>query len=77
MEDEPKALDPHRVTTVSIYSRDHELAQSRDGDFPFSDEEFDAAKSFCESAIAAYATSDTGNAIVVDVGLLAGRGWAP
>jgi hypothetical protein len=63
------------VTTVSIYSRDHELAQSRDGDFPFSDEEFEAAKSFCESAVAAYASA-TPTAVVVDVGLLAGRNWA-
>jgi len=64
-----------KVTTVSIYSRDHELAQSPDGDFPFSDEEFDAAKSFCESAVAAYASA-TPAAVVMDVGILAGRGWA-
>lgn len=63
------------VATISVYSRNHDLAQSADGDFPFTDDEFDAAKSFCELVVGAYASA-TPAAVVVDVGQISGRGWA-
>jgi hypothetical protein len=60
---------------MSPYWRDGRPARADDGSWPASGTELDEAKAFCECVLADSAVSIPG-AIVIDVGIIRGRGWA-
>lgn len=62
-----------RIITVSVYWRDGELAQSPDG--AWTDDRTATALEFAESVCSDPAV-DLPPAVVVDVGLIEGRGWS-
>ena len=64
-----------RVVTSSIYSRDGELAQTEDGAWPAEPEETNAALKFAATVLADVSTP-LPPAVVLDVGVIEGRGWA-
>ncbi|WED65085.1 ATP-grasp domain-containing protein [Synoicihabitans lomoniglobus] len=64
-----------QVKTCSVYARGGELAQAEDGAWPASEQEVTQAVRICE-AVCADADVALPVAVVVDVGLIAGRGWA-
>jgi ATP-grasp domain, R2K clade family 2 len=61
-----------RVTTLSIYARGGTLAAG-DGDYPATADELSAARALTEELLAEIAAPP---AVVIDVGEIAGRGWA-
>ncbi len=64
-----------QLRTSSVYSRDGELARAEDGSWPISDEERREADAFIARLLADTAV-DLPRAVVLDVGRIAGRGWA-
>lgn len=64
-----------RLLALSPYLRDGQLVGDADGDWLATDEEWHAARAFYEQMLADPEV-DLAPAIVVDVGLIAGRGWA-
>jgi len=64
-----------QVVTLSPYWRDGRLAKAEDGTWPASQEELEAAKGFCERVFADTSV-EVPVAIVIDVGVIADRGWA-
>lgn len=63
------------VLTLSPYVRAGELAQADDGSWPATDAETQAARAFAE-ALLADPDVVLPPAVVLDVGIIAGRGWA-
>lgn len=63
------------VRTLSIYLRDGELAKLPDGTWQQNDEEMAEAKQFCEQLLLG-TNVPIPPAVVIDVGRIAGRGWA-
>ncbi|MEV6073332.1 ATP-grasp domain-containing protein [Nocardia sp. NPDC052001] len=61
------------VLTMSPYLRDGELARADDGSWPMTSTEADAVRACAERL---FAEVPTPPAIVVDIGLIEGRGWA-
>ncbi|MFF2554601.1 ATP-grasp domain-containing protein [Nocardia sp. NPDC058058] len=61
------------VLTMSPYLRDGELARADDGSWPMTSAEADAVTACAERL---FAEVPTPPAIVVDIGLVEGRGWA-
>ncbi len=64
-----------KVLTLSPYLWQGELAQAPDGSWPASQEEISQARQFLQSVLADTAFP-VPPAVVVDVGQIAGRGWA-
>jgi hypothetical protein len=64
-----------RLRAASIYARDGELARGEAGDFPWSEAERAAAEAFV-ARLLGDPTVDLPAAAVLDVGEIAGRGWA-
>jgi hypothetical protein len=63
------------VRAISIYSRDGDLAQSEEGDWPADPGDLEDAGKFAEDVLAA-SGSRLPRAVVIDVGRIAGFGWA-
>ncbi|MGW2661374.1 ATP-grasp domain-containing protein [Nocardia tengchongensis] len=61
------------VSTMSPYLRHGELARAEDGGWPMTSAEVDAVHACAESL---FAEVPTPPAVVVDIGLIEGRGWA-
>ena len=61
-----------RVEALSVYSRNHQLAQDEDGAWPASAEEEAQARATCAAVADAAALPE---AVVLDVGEVEGRGW--
>lgn len=61
------------VVTCSPYVRDRELAQAEDGSWPASADELAQARAFAAVVLAEVPTPP---AVALDVGVIAGRGWA-
>ena len=64
-----------QLETLSIYSRDGELAQASDGTWPATDDEMRSATTFIWELIGD-AECGLPPAVVVDIGLIDERGWA-
>jgi len=64
-----------KVVTLSPYWRNGQLAKTEDGTWPAAPEEFEAAKEFCERVLADSSVK-VPKAVVIDVGIIANRGWA-
>jgi hypothetical protein len=64
-----------RCLTLCAYARNHGLAQAEDGSWPSSDAELSTVNDFL---LALLSCTDIAlpPAVVIDVGLIAGRGWA-
>jgi hypothetical protein len=63
------------VVTLSPYLRFGRLVEQPDGSWPASEEECNAADAFCRTVLAD-ADVPCPPAVVLDVGVIAGRGWA-
>jgi hypothetical protein len=63
------------VVTLSPYWRDGRLAKAEDGTWPATQEELKTAREFCERVLAD-ASVEVPEAVVIDVGIIANRGWA-
>lgn len=61
--------------TLSPYLRDGELAEAEDGSWPASSEEYAGAEQFIHSVLADRSVALPAT-IVVDIGQIAGKGWA-
>jgi hypothetical protein len=68
-------VQDRRVTTHSAYSRNGELAQGEDGDWPATSSEIDGALQFIGSVLAD-SRVELPSSVVVDVGIISDRGWA-
>lgn len=64
-----------KVLTLSPYWRDGASAKAEDGSWPATREELKSAQDFCERLLADAAV-DVPKAVVIDVGIIAGKGWA-
>jgi len=64
-----------QLLTLSPYLRDGQLAEDDDGNWIATDQEWQEARDYY-AAILADPTLDLAPAIVLDVGKIAGRGWA-
>jgi len=64
-----------KVVTLSPYWRDGRSARADDGSWPASEAEMNEAKVFCERFLADSSVSIL-PAVVIDVGIIHGRGWA-
>jgi hypothetical protein len=64
-----------QVRTLSVYSRDGELAQGEADEWPASKSEIDQAGEFVKTVLAD-SQIDIPPAVVIDVGIIANRGWA-
>ncbi|MEV6767225.1 ATP-grasp domain-containing protein [Nocardia sp. NPDC051030] len=62
-----------RVSTMSPYLRDGELARAEDGSWPMSEQESAAAREYVDRVLAEVAVPP---AVVIDIGLIESRGWA-
>lgn len=62
-----------QVATISVYLRDGELAQAPDG--TWADDHTEAARDYAQAVCADNSVS-LPPAVVVDIGLIEGRGWA-
>jgi hypothetical protein len=63
------------LTTISVYLRDGKLAQTTSGTWEAEPAEIEQAQAFCQTLLAD-ATVMLPPACVMDVGRIAGRGWA-
>ncbi|HRX87587.1 MAG TPA: ATP-grasp domain-containing protein [Phycisphaerae bacterium] len=63
------------LEAISIYIRDGEVAEGREKDWPATEEELAAATDYCQSLLADPAVHLPA-ALVIDVGIMADRGWA-
>lgn len=64
-----------KVMTLSAYWRDGRLAKAEDGSWPINEDEARLAKEFCEQVLADDQVK-VPEAVVVDVGIIDGHGWA-
>jgi len=64
-----------KVVTLSPYWRNGTLAKAEDGSWPATEEELGAAQDFCERVLADVSV-EVPDAVVIDVGIIAGHGWA-
>lgn len=64
-----------KMATLTIYSRNGELAENETGEWVSSEEEYEGATNFIESVLHDN-TVDMPPAYVLDVGFISGRGWA-
>jgi hypothetical protein len=65
----------HQIATYSIYARNGQLAQDEQGNYIASEVENQAAVAFCQ-AMLQDSSVDLPPAVVLDVGLIEGIGWA-
>jgi len=64
----------NRVATVSVYSRNGDIAQDDEGDWPAPNEEMNGAKAIAEKA-ADVSRDILPRSVVIDVGWISGMGW--
>jgi hypothetical protein len=64
-----------RCLTLSPYARHGAVALANDGSWPSSDAELSAANDFLQELLSC-AEVELPPAVVIDLGLIAGRGWA-